>query len=69
MFHHLLDIYADSYGGGPGKTLGQLTDETHFRVVRHIPYFLILSIKSLLNIDILINIFSFLFNIICPAIG
>ena len=30
-------LYADSYGGGPGKTLGQLTDETHFRVVRHIP--------------------------------
>lgn len=36
MFHHLQD-YMLIPMGGPGKTLGQLTDETTFRVVRHIP--------------------------------
>ena len=30
-------LYADCDGGGPGKTLGQLTDETTFRVVREKP--------------------------------
>ena len=30
-------LYSDADGNGPGKTLGQLTDETTFRVVRHIP--------------------------------
>lgn len=30
-------LYSDCDGNGPGKTLGQLTDETHFRVVRTKP--------------------------------
>lgn len=30
-------LYADSYGGGPGKTLGELTGETRFPVKNYIP--------------------------------
>ena len=30
-------LYADADGHGPGKTLGQLTDEHIFPVVRYIP--------------------------------
>jgi hypothetical protein len=30
-------LYSDADGNGPGKTLGQLTDEHIFRVVRYLP--------------------------------